>query len=853
MSPFDTPSGYWNTPAPELMQVLRSSKEGLSPEEAAARLTHFGANSLQESRRHALLPLFLERFKSPLLLILIIAAAVSVMLRDWVDAVMVLGIVMLSAVLGTIQEYRASDAVEKLRSRVALKSSVRRGGRVFEIPNSGVVPGDVVQLVAGSLVPADGIVLESRDCYASQSILTGETFPVMKGAGEVDQDAPVAERSNCLFMGTSVRSGTASMLVVETGRGTVFGQIADSISRTEPENEFERGLRHFGMLLLRIMILIVLSVLVVNLVLQRPAPDTLLFAVALAVGLSPELLPAILAVTLSKGALDMAEQGVIVRRLNSIENLGSMNVLCTDKTGTLTRGVVRLDHFLDAAGRKDPDILRFAALNAAYQSGMANPLDDAIVELAAESGFSSDGIRKLYEIPYDFVRKCLSVVVAVEGDRDAELVTKGALDAVLSRCSSLRLDSGVAALDEGRISEIRNRFAGWSSEGYRVLGVAMKRIALLGSYGVDDEREMTFLGFLLFFDPPEPEVSLTLAALKRLGVRTTIISGDNQFVVRHVAEAVGMPVVRVITGTELSRMRDEALWHLVSTEVVFAEVDPNQKERVILAFRKAGNVVGYLGDGINDVPALQAADVGISVENAVDVAREAADFVLLRHDLELVRKGIDEGRHTFANTLKYIFITTSANFGNMISLAAASLFLPFLPMLAKQVLLNNFLSDIPAMGIAADRVDREWETTPHRWDIVLVRNFMIGFGLVSTMFDMITFGVLWQLVGDSPTLFRTGWFVESLLTELFILFVIRTFRPLYRSVPGRFLTVSAGIVSVLTLLLPYSPVAEPMGFQPLPAGLLVIILLIVIVYIAVSEMTKRSLSGLFQPARARKS
>lgn len=850
-SPLKTTASYWSVPAEELMRTLQSSAQGLLPEEAEARLKRIGSNDLQESRRHGLLRLFLDRFRSPLLLILIFAATVSVVLRDWADAVIVLGIVMLSAVLSTIQEYRASDAVEKLRSRVASRSKVRRGGSELEIPTTSVVPGDIVLLSAGSLVPADGIVLDSLDCYASQAILTGETFPVIKHAGAVPQDAPVPGRSNCLFMGTSVRSGTATMLVVETARQTIFGRIAESISRNEPENEFERGLKHFGLLLLRIMILVVFSVLVVNLVLQKPAADTLLFAVALAVGLSPELLPAILAVTLSRGAINMASKGVIVRRLNAIENLGSMDVLCTDKTGTLTRGVVRLDRFPDSRGQESPAVLNYAGLNATFQSGMANPLDAAIVESAKTANLSFTGYGKLYEIPYDFVRKCLSVVLIADGADTAVLVTKGALDAVLSRCALVDSADGEVQMDKQMRADIRKRFADWSSEGYRVLGLAVKRIEVRERYGCDDEAEMVFIGFLLFFDPPEPEAAAALAALQQLGVRTTIISGDNRYVVRHVADTVGMTAGRVITGSELTRMRDEALWHLVSTDVVFAEVDPNQKERVILAYRKAGHVVGYLGDGINDVPALQAADVGISVDNAVDVAREAADFVLLRHELELVRQGIDEGRHTFANTLKYIFISTSANFGNMISLAIASLVLPFLPMLAKQVLLNNFMADIPAMGIARDRVDREWETTPHRWDIGFVRNFMIVFGLVSTAFDMLTFSILWWLVGDYPELFRTGWFVESLLTQLFILFVIRTFKPFFQSFPGRFLSMSAVIVSVFTLLLPYSAFGRFMGFVPLPVNVLLAIMAIVIAYIIVSEMTKRSLSRLFQRTAAR--
>jgi Mg2+-importing ATPase len=844
--PPDILSTYWNRSPVELFKELNSSPDGLSREDADERLKLYGENDLREYRKNSLLHLFFDRFKSPLLLILVIAAVVAVVLRDWIDAFMVLGIVVLSAVLSTFQEHRASHAVEKLRSRVASRSKVRRSGRIVEIPSRAVVPGDVVLLSAGSLVPADGIILESLDCYASQAILTGETFPVLKQPGVSPENSSLAERSNCVFMGTSLRSGTAGMLVVRTARNTVYGSIAESMTGTEPENEFERGLKHFGLLLLRIMVLVVLSVLAINIILQKPTVDNLLFAVALAVGLSPELLPAILAVTLSRGAVAMADQGVIVRRLNAIENLGSMNVLCTDKTGTLTKGIVRLDHYFGWDGQSRRDVLIYAHLNAAFQTGLINPLDSAVMETAHAAGLTLDGFRKVSEIPYDFVRKCLSVIVQKDGAEKPLLVTKGALEQVLERCGSVRSYNGSPVLNEERRSAIRDLFSCWSAEGYRVLGLAVKEVPLRERFSRDDEHDLAFLGFLLFFDPPEPDVRSTLADLHRLGVRTTIITGDNRLVARHVAGAVGMQTERIITGSELSLMRDEALWHLVSGTAVFAEVDPNQKERIILAYRKAGHVVGYLGDGINDVPALQAADVGISVDNAVDVAREAADFVLLKHDLELVCRGIDEGRHTFANTLKYIFITTSANFGNMISLAAASIFLPFLPMLAKQVLLNNFLSDIPSMGIAGDRVDREWEVTPHRWDIGFVTKFMVTFGLVSTAFDLMTFGVLWKMVGDSPATFRTGWFLESLLTELFILFIIRTFKPFYQSVPVRFLALSAVVVSVVAFLLPYTPAGEVMGFVPLSPQVLLVILAIVVCYIAISEMTKQSLFRLFR-------
>ena len=640
-------------------------------------------------------------------------------------------------------------------------------------------------------------------------------------------------------MGTSVRSGTATAVIVDTGRSTHFGQIAGSLTLRPPETEFERGLRHFGALLVRVMVIIVLAILAINIALQHPTLETVLFAMALAVGLSPELLPAILTITLAQGAKTMASHGVIVKRLNAIENLGSMDVFCTDKTGTLTKGVVQLDKALNAAGQPSESVLNLACLNAHFETGLVNPLDEAIIAAGDQSGVSLSDYSKLDEIPYDFVRKRLSIVVKRGQNGAAVMISKGALQNVLEVCDSIQTDTTVEPLNEEHYQTILQRFTAWSEEGYRVLGVAQKTLEPAGGYTRDDERGMRFVGFLLFFDPPEAGVQNTLSELRRLGVQLKIITGDNQHVAHHVAEAVGIEVKRIITGAELADMKDEALWHLAPHATLFAEVDPNQKERIITALQKTGHVVGYLGDGINDAPALHAADVGISVDQAVDVAKEAADFVLLEHDLDVVRKGIDEGRHTFANTLKYIFITTSANFGNMISMALASLFLPFLPLLAKQILLNNLLSDIPAMGIAGDNVDRDWERTPHRWDIKMIRNFMITFGLISTVFDLLTFGVLLSLAGEVAEVFRTGWFVESLLTELLILFVIRSYKPFYQSRPGRFLMWSTAAVVVLTLALPYLPIAGVFDFVPLPIPVLAAILVITVLYVLVSELTKR--------------
>ncbi len=835
------PAGAWWswTPA-QAFAALESRPEGLSGEAAASR------QGVEEERleRHAqgMPRMFLEQLRSPLVLILIFASVVSLVVRDWLDAGIVLAIVLVSALLGAVQEYRASHALERLRRRVAITARVRRDGRTLEIPASEVVPGDVVELAAGSLIPADGLVLEARDCFVSQGLLTGETFPVEKEPGLAAADASLAERRNCLFTGSSLRSGTATLLAVATGSASEYGRIARSLSLRPPETEFERGLRHFGTLLLQVMLLIVVGVLAANILLGRPTVDTLLFAIALAVGLSPELLPAILGITLAKGAQRMAERGVIVRHLNAIENLGAMDVLCTDKTGTLTRGVVQLDGALDARGQPSAGCLLLASLNARLQSGLANALDAALVAKAEEERLDLGAWRKLDEIPYDFVRKRLGVVVA-GADGAPLMIVKGALDKVLERCTRIGEADAAAPLDEAALADIQARFARWSEQGYRVLGLASRRVAAKPRYAEADESELAFAGFLLFFDPPEPGVRDTLQALGRQGVAVKIITGDNRLVARHVAEAVGIPVERVITGGELLQMKDDELFNLVPQVALFAEVDPTRRRPITLPQQKPAHGVAFLGARITDAPPRHAADAGVSVDQAVDVAKEAADFVLLRHDLDLLRQGIDEGRHTFANTLKYIFITTSANFGNMISMALASMFLPFLPLLAKQILLNNFLSDVPAMGIAGDNVDREWERTPHHWNIREVRNFMVVFGLVSSAFDVLTFGVLFYFVGERPELFRSGWFIESLLTELAIIFVVRTYKPFYRSRPGRLLLSSTVVVMLATVLLPYTPAGAWFDLVPLPAPLLATILLITLLYAAASEAVKRRFYG----------
>lgn len=818
---------------------LASGSDGLTAAAARERLVDVGPNSVDEAAQRGALRLLARQFENPIVLILLLAATISLVLQQWVDAGIVLTIVLGSAVLGFFQEYRASTAVEALKKRLALTARVRRDGVEQAIAVREIVPGDLILLSAGNLVPADGRVIAAQDFLVSEASITGESFPVEKRPGLVRADAPLSERTNMVWLGASVRSGTAQVLATATGSHTAFGAIAARIRTREPETDFARGVRHFGYLLIRVMVLVVLFVLSANLMLDRPLIDSLLFAAALAVGLSPELLPAIVSVTLSAGARRMASEGVIVRRLEAIENLGSISVLCTDKTGTLTEGQVVLHEALDPAGQSSATVARLAWLNASFETGIENPLDAALVAAGEAAGLDSAGCTKIDEIPYDFERRRLTIVLSEDGTDGHLMVTKGAFAEVLEICTTMAADPGDAPLDDAHRDRLEAIFRSRSAEGLRVLALATRRFTPQADYGRADESAMTFRGFLVFLDPPKADAAATIATLRGLGIATKVISGDNRHVTAHVARAVGIDDASMLTGEEIAGMRDEALWHLAPRTDLFVEIDPQQKERIVRALQRTGEAVGYLGDGINDAPALHAADVGISVAAAVDVARESADIVLTRRDLEVLRAGVEGGRRTFANTLKYISITTSANFGNMVSMAIVTPFLPFLPLLAKQILLNNFLSDLPSLAIAGDRVDPERLATPQRWDIKEIRRFMIVFGLISSVFDLLTFGLLlWVLQAGEP-LFQTAWFMISLLTELAVVLVLRTRRSALRSRPSAILMWSTALVLVLTFAIPWlGSFSDAFGFVPLSTGTLAAIVAILLGYIVATEAMK---------------
>jgi Mg2+-importing ATPase len=832
---------FWNLPEDELLAALATSRDGLSSAEAASRLLRQPGLAVH---RPTALRLFVRQLASPIVAILLLAAVLSFGVRDVQDASIIIAIVLVSAGLGFWQEYGAANAVAALLATVQTTATVMRDGRETEIPVAGVVPGDVVVLDAGARVPGDCRVLEARDLHVIEAALTGESFPVEKEPGTVPAEAPLVRRSNALYLGTHVASGTGRAVVARTGKGTEFGAISERLRLRAPETEFERGVRRFGFLLAEVTLLLVIAIFAFNVALDRPVLEAFLFSLALAVGLTPQLLPAIISVNLSHGARRLARRQVVVKRLSAIENLGSMDVLCADKTGTLTEGSVRVHSSADPLGTPTPAVLRWAALNAAFETGFRNPIDTAIRDAAAAD---LTGWQKLDEIPYDFVRKRLSVLVLGAGHR--WIVTKGAIATVLEACTSAELADGSTVPLAAVRSQVEEQIAEFGARGLRTIAVAIRDPGRVDRIERDDERDMTLVGLVSLLDPPKAGAREAIERLRRLGVTLKIISGDSSAVAVAVARAVGMAEPRVLAGTTLRQMSDEALLHAAPAVELFAEVEPNQKERVILALKKAGHVVGYLGDGINDASSLHAADVGLSVDGAVDVAKEAADIVLMRRDLAVIAAGVREGRRTFANTLKYVFMATSANFGNMFSMAGASLFLAFLPLLPKQILLTNLLTDLPEMAIARDHVDAAWVERPHRWDVRFIRNFMLVFGALSSVFDYATFGVLLWFLRAGVVEFRTGWFVESVVSAACVVLVVRSRGPAFSSRPGGALL--AGTIGSVcaAVALPFTPLASPLGFQPVPPSFLAALAALVVAYVASAEAVKR----LFYARDARRS
>ncbi len=823
---------FWGTSVQEQLNGLTTTSNGLSNDEAAQRLKRYGANRLNNKQETSNIQLFIAQFKNSIILILLFATGLSFYLHDRVDAIIILTIILISGSLGFWQEKGAANAVKELLAMVQITVCVLRDNTATEIASEKIIPGDVIFLKAGDVIPADCLLIESDNLFVDEALLTGESYPVEKLPSVLSAETALSNRTNALWMGTHVQSGTAKALVIATGRTTEFGKLSQRIKLKAPETEFERGVRRFGYLLMEVTLILVILIFAVNVYLAKPVVDSFLFAMALAVGLTPQLLPAIISVNLAHGARRMAEHKVIVKQLASIENFGSMNVLCSDKTGTLTEGIVHLSGTLDLSGCAHDKVARYAYLNSVYETGFKNPIDEAIRQYRK---FDLEGTEKLAEIPYDFYRKRLSLLI--NDQCNTFLIAKGALTNILAICSSAELgDSTLININEAR-QEIEQRYEDFSREGFRTLGLAYKSLPDQTQLDNTDENDLCFLGFLVFFDPPKAGCNETIQQLRELGVTLKIITGDNRLVAATVAKQLGLAEHEILTGPEIRAMSDLALINQVPDVDLFAEIEPNQKERIILALKKAGFVVGYMGDGINDVSALHAADVGISVDSAADVAKETAQIVLLEKDLRVLVEGVKEGRMTFANTLKYVFMATSSNFGNMFSMAGASLFLPFLPLLPKQILLTNLLTDFPEMTIASDNVDPEMVAQPRRWDIKFIRKFMITFGIVSSLFDYMTFGLL-LLLEVTPEQFRTAWFLESVVSAASIVFVVRSSHAFFKTRPGKYLTAATLTIVVVTISLPYTPIAPLIGFVPLPLSLVALLVGIVSLYLGTAELAK---------------
>lgn len=827
-------------PIDELLLRLNASRYGLSSQEVEARLQIYGRNELARRKKRTAIVEFLFHFRSPLIIILLLAALISGFLGERKSLVIISSIVIVSVLLDFYQEFKAERAAETLQERVTATATVLRDGVKQEVKLSDIVPGDIVYLSAGDIVPADARVITAKDLFVNQSALTGESLPVEKTPGPLSaRGLAITEWTNCLFMGTSIVSGTATAVVVRTGSATEYGKIAGRLVAREPETAYERGLRRFGLLIMEVILLLVLFVFLINALYKRDVLQSLLFAVALAVGLTPDLLPMIISVNLARGALAMSKKGVLVKRLASIQNLGSIDILCADKTGTLTENKIALVRYVNAKGDVDEKVLLYSFLNSYHQTGLKSALDEAILRY---KDLDVDSYQKIDEIPFDFVRRRVSVVVEYQGERF--LIVKGAPEEVMRICAYCELDQVLDFSGELR-REVEQRYSDLSSDGFRVLGVSYKRMKeekLV--YSVNDEREMVFLGFVAFLDPPKQSATESVKLLADAGIELKILTGDNDLVTRKTCEELGFKVGRIVLGSEVANLDDDALARVVEEVNVFARVTPAQKDRVIHALKSNGHIVGFLGDGINDAPSLKGADIGISVDNAVDVAKESADIILLQKDLRVLQEGVLEGRKTFGNTIKYIMMGVSSNFGNMFSVAGASLFLPFLPMLPTQILLNNLLYDFSQTTIPTDNVDEEYVKRPKRWDVTFIRNFMAFFGPISSIFDFLTFFLMLLVFHAAEPLFQTAWFLESLITQTLVIFVIRTRRtPFYKSKPSRALLLnSVGIVGA-ALVIPFTPLGVFFGFVEPPVTFFLALAGLVGAYLALVEMVKKWFYG----------
>ncbi|MBV6271849.1 magnesium-translocating P-type ATPase [Alcaligenaceae bacterium CGII-47] len=814
---------------------LHSSSDGLSNTEVQQRLLRYGPNRLSAPAHKYPLFEILDRLRNPLVLLLLIAGAISAVVDDATSAGIIALMVVLSVTFDYVQEHKAELAADRLRKSVALKATVRRDGVDQEVAVEDLVPGDIVSLSAGCLVPGDGLVLSAADLFIQQAALTGESFPVEKHATAIPDDDALDRATNAVFMGSNVISGMASVLIVKTGESTQLGMVGGAISQSRPPTAFDNGIRHFGYLILRVTFLLVLFVLLVNGLAHRPWLESFLFSLALAVGLTPELLPMVVTVTLSRGALRLAKHGVIVKRLSAMQNLGAMDILCTDKTGTLTEAKISLSCHVDIGNQDNSHVLELAYLNSSFETGVHTPLEDAIL---AHESVDIRAWTKIDEVPFDFERRRLSVLLQCLGEHF--LVVKGAPEDVLTHCGRYEGVDGEAVpwTEPSRILA-QQTLTKLSMDGYRVLGIAWKKVpADVCHVTLTDESNLIFAGYAAFLDPPKEDAGEASANLSRKGIAVKILTGDNELVAQHVCKTLDIPVTSVLMGYQIAKLDDRALSLQAEAANLFCRINPIQKNRLILALRSRGHVVGFMGDGINDAPALHSADVSISVDTAVDVAKDSADLIMLKHDLSMLEDGVNEGRRTFANIRKYIMMGTSSNFGNMFSMAGATLFLPFLPMLPTQVLLNNILYDLSETVLPLDEVDEVETATPQHWNIKLLRNFMLVLGPVSSSFDFATFYLLLTFLKADEGLFQTGWFIESLATQILVIFIIRTRGNPFLSRPHPALWIAAVSILLVAAIIPFSPLAGFFGFVALPWPYFLALSVLVFMYLALAQAVK---------------
>lgn len=829
--------------AEDLLSKFNTSLEGLTMPEAEDRLKEYGFNEPAKKKKRTILWQIFSKFLNPLVIVLIIIGIFSLFFGEKIEAFLVLLMILMSVFLSFIQEYRSGKEAEKLGEMVRATSTVLRNGKKREIKMRQIVPGDIIDLYAGDMIPADVRILSGKDLFINQASLTGESFPVEKFANPIQPKShSISEMSNVAFMGSSVVSGTALGLVLKTGVNTQFGELSKRLAAMTTQTSFDKGIHRFVWLMIQFMILLVAVIFIINVAAKGKLIEAFLFSLAVAVGLTPEMLPMIVAINLSKGAIAMSKKKVIVKRLNSIQNLGAMDVLCTDKTGTLTMDKVVLEKHCDVVRQENEDVLKLAYINSFYQTGLKNLLDKAIMK---HQKLMVKQYKKIDEIPFDFSRRIMSVIVEAEGGPASpagthRLISKGAPEEIFKRCTHYELDGEIYEMESLILSDLKEEYDKLSADGFRVLATSYRDMeARISAYSKDDEQQMILKGYLAFLDPPKSSAKKIISRLQKRGIKFMVLTGDNELVTKKICGDVGLDVQGLMSGDKIESLNDQELQEVVKTTTVFARLSPTQKEKVICALHRNNHVVGYLGDGINDAPSLKAADVGISVNNAVDIAKESADIILLEKSLLVLEDGVLEGRKTFGNTMKYIKMGSSSNLGNMISMTGASLFLPFLPMTPIQILLNNFLYDVSQVAIPTDHMDKEYLETPKPWDIVAIRRFMMIFGPISSLFDFITFGLLLFFFKASEIGFHTGWFLESLCTQTLVIHIIRTSKtPFVKSRSSHFLALMSIFIVSVGLALPFSPFARYIGFARPSSAFLFALVGIVAAYLVMTQLIK---------------